>query len=65
MSFFIDLFLCIVPYIFVLLFMNADALSFLSQYLKPLLALALLFDVDECNINQECCFMKFPALFAI
>lgn len=23
------------------------------------------FYVDVCNINQECCFMKFPALSAI
>lgn len=54
MFLFIDLFLCIVAYIFVLLFMDTDALSFLSQYLKSLLGLALLFAVDVCNINQEC-----------
>lgn len=52
--FFIDIFLYIVPFIFVLLFMNTGALSFLSQYLKSLLGLALLFDADVCNSNQEC-----------
>lgn len=44
---------------------HTDALSFLSQCLKSLLGLALLFYVGVCNINQECCFMKFPALSAI